>query len=328
MALDDKNNIIEVCTFESVLAKYFIEHPELFKSLTDKIFAAIEHLITANSENASFNRLLFSVFSTLNDEYPGVSDMKSLRKSSSIVLFDTFFKHFTERVMTIPALILSACELHNSHTSSEKYLVNHSLFKSNDRQFLEKMRPANLFSVKNRGVVDFDPAKEEETQNLGILSTEDTPELLKDFFSSPHAPSRQYYQPKEDSLMALWLRKHFLPVISGASGGIGKTLSKLNLLIPLSKAEFNLIGILIASSTIALGHHSFFEVMRPVTFVTGELEMKKTLLEFYEQVIPEEVKRLPSYKEHIKNNSQLIEKFNFAHLQENLTEQLTPSMTL
>ncbi|ASQ47389.1 hypothetical protein [Legionella clemsonensis] len=323
MIFDDKNNIIEVGLFESYLAKYFIEHPEIFKPLIDKILNAIEQVIISNSENYLFNRMLFSTFSTLIEEHPHISDMNAVKQSNSLVVFNTLCKFFTEGVMSLPSLKLPNIELEYSiQPPSLSALAQQSLFKSKqfgEAQFLDKMRPDYLFSDKNRGVVavdDFD--SEIKTRNLGILSPTDTPNDLKDYFLSSHFPSRQYYSPKEDSLMALWLRKHYLPVISGASGGIGKIISKISSLLVLSKKEYQLLGILIASATIALGHHSFFEVLRPLSFIIGELEEKNNLLEFYEQVIPEEVRRLPSYKAHVENYFGLIEEFVFNEHQEKL----------
>lgn len=311
MTFDDKSNSIEVCLFESYLAKYFIEHPEIFQPLMNKILEAIEQVIAINSEDSMFNRILFTVFSQLLEECPEIKDMDALKESKSLVALDTFCKYFTERVMSLPSIKLPEIELENSiNISSLSTLTQHSLFKSKqcgETIFLEKIRPAYLFSIKNRGVIEIDCSENEETRNLGILSSKDTPDNLKDYFLLPHFPSRQYYKPKEDSMMALWLREHSLPVISGASGGIGKTVTKINSFVMLSKIEYQLLGILVASSTIALGHHSFFEVIRPLSFFTGDLKEKSNLLEFYEQAIPEEVRLLPSYKEHIKAHFELIE---------------------
>ncbi|WP_058449826.1 hypothetical protein [Legionella jamestowniensis] len=246
--------------------------------------------------------------------------MNALKQSKSLVVFDTFTKFFTERVLSYPAIKLPEKGLKNSNEiPSLSALVQQSLFKSKQfgkTQLLNRMRPATLFSDRNRGIVAVENLDEIETRNLGILSTEDTPNDLKDYFVSPHFPSRQYYQPKENSLMALWLRKYYLPVISGASGGVGKTISEINSLIVLSTNDYKLLAILIASSTIALGHHSFFEVIRPLSFFVGELEEKSNLVEFYEQVIPEEVKQLPSYKSHIETYSGLINEFVFNHSEE------------
>ncbi|MCL9684413.1 hypothetical protein [Legionella maioricensis] len=320
MTFDDKKNLIEVCLFESYLAQYFIEHPEIFQPLINKVLEAVEQIITSNSENSMFNRVLFSVFSQLVEECPEIKDMNALKGSKSLVAFDTFCKYFAERIMVLTSIKLPEIELENSgEITSLSTLAQHSLFKSKqygEAIFLKKMRPAYLFSDKNRGVIEItDLDSEKETRNLGILSSENTPDSLKDFFSLPHYPSRQYYKAKEDSLMALWLREHYLPVISGASGGIGKTVSKINSFVMLSKTEYQLLGILVASSTIALGHHSFFEVIRPLSFFSGELEEKSNLLEFYEQAIPEEVKRLPSYQAHIASHFKLIEEITFGALE-------------
>ncbi|MCC5792830.1 MAG: hypothetical protein JJT82_09535 [Legionellaceae bacterium] len=137
------------------------------------------------------------------------------------------------------------------------------------------------------------------TCNLGILANPDFPPDLSGKLTFENHPARQYYEPREDSQMAQWLRAHYLPIISGASGGVGKTLSGLATFIELSAQELRFLGLLIASSTIALGHHSFFEVMRPLSFVTAPIEEKKSLLEFYEQMLPAEVLELASYQEHI-----------------------------
>jgi len=318
MKLDDKNNIIEVCLFESHLAKYFIEHPEIFKPLINKVLEAAEHVITINSESRMFNRLLFSVFSTVAEEYPDIDDMEDLKKSDSLVVFDTFFKYFTERVISFSTTNLPERKLQKSiQTTSLGVLAQQSLFKSQEYaqdMLLDKMRPSDLFSDEHRGIIEVDIIDDEEqTTNLGILSFTDTPAELTNYFSLPHFPARQYYTPKEDSLMAQWLRERYLPVISGASGGIGNTVSKINSLIKLSNKEYQLLGLLVASSTIALGHHSFFEVLRPLSFFLGNLEDKSNLLEFYEQVIPEDIKHSPSYIAHIKsdNGMKLIEEFVF-----------------
>lgn len=318
MKFDDKNNIIEVCLFESYLAKYFIEHQDIFKPLINKVLMAIDHIIVINSENPIFERMLFSTFSKVMEENLDIKNMEALKQSGSLVAFDTFFKYFTEYVMSLSSIKLPEREQQNPiKVPSLGVLSQQSLFKSTqygDKKLLDRMRPASLFSEKNRGVVDVDPDHfEEKIRDLGILSSADTPTELKNYFSFSHMPSRPYYAPNEDSLMAQWLRERYLPVISGASGGIGKTISKINSLVPLSKKEYQLLGILVASSTVALGHHSFFEVLRPLSFLIGSLEDKSNLLEFYEQIIPEDIKLSSSYKAHIEsdNGMKLIEEFVF-----------------
>lgn len=312
MKFDNRNNIVEVCLFESYLAKYFIETPDIFKSLINKILDAFEQIIQQNTDNHMFNRMVFSVFSTLAEDVPGLTNIQTLKESKSLIGFDTFCKYFTERVMSISSIKLPEIVLEQP-ISSLSALAQQSLFKSQksgEAKSLAKMRPSQLFSDKNRGVIDID-VSEMNTRDHGILSDEYTPESLKNYFVTPHTPGYIYYEPKEDSSMAQWLRKHYLPVITGASGGIGKTISKINSFMALSKTEYQLLGLLIASSTIALGHHSFFEVIRPLSFFTGNLVEKANLLEFYEQIIPEEIRALTSYQSHIAKYGELIQEFVF-----------------
>lgn len=316
MKFDDKNNIVEVCLFESYLAKFFIEHNAIFTPVISKVLDALEKVIALNASNLLYDRILFSIFSNLTKEFPDIKNISSIQQNNSIIVFDTFFKYFTERMINS---IQSPPRDEDDGFSlpSLSILAQHSLFKrqkQGEAKLLRKMRPQELFSQKNRGVMEIDSFNTEERSNsFGILSSADTPENLKNYFSFFACPSRQFYVAKENSLMALWLRERYLPVIAGASGGVGKTISKINSLIPLSKTEYQLLGILIASSTIALGHHSFFEVMMPLSLITGPLQNKINLLEFYEQVIPETVKCLTSYKNHIQSSygAQLIEEFVF-----------------
>lgn len=327
MTFDEKNNVIEVCLFESYLAKYFIEHPELFQPLIIKIINGMEQVVKNNQDNNMFNRMLFSTFSTLNEQHFGIHDIETLKKSNSIVVFDTFLKYFSERVMATPSILLPDIELQKTVCiPSLSALAFQSLFKSKrlgQEEFLLKMRPNYLFSHKNRGITEIDIEHESETQNLGILSNLDTPTDLKNYFSYSHSPSRQLYKPKEDSLMAEWLRKHYLPVISGTSGGIGKTVSKVSCFVFLTKEELRLLGILVASSTISLGHHSFFEVIRPLSFLTGSLQEQSNLLKFYEQAIPETIKSLSSYKLHIEKYNHLIQPCVFDNPKQDNSQMLS-----
>lgn len=315
MTLDERGNIVEVGQFESFLAKYFLENPGIFQGVRNKILDAVEQLIVLNAKHERFNRLLYLVFSILTSEgYPEIEDMKALRASNSVVLFDTFCKYFSEGVMELPDLILPLEQESSLAQPVERTLTQTSFFKApklNEAQFLSQIRPAVLYADTNRGTVAAEERPERRTKNLGILSVKYLPDALKNYFAHPHAPSRQYHQPKEDSLMGMWLRKHYLPIISGASGGVSKTLNKLRLLSSFSSAEYQLLGLLIASSTVALGHHSFFEVIAPLSLLTKKVREQDSLLAFYEQVIPEEIRSLPSYQQHMEQYAPLINEFNF-----------------
>ncbi len=325
--VDDRKNIINVCLFESFLAKYFLEHPEIFDSLKEKIFVAIEELIKINSNNPKFERLLFSSFSSLSEQNRSINNLKAVRESRSLIVFDTFLKYFVERVMFVENIIIPSLKSEITASSLQEG-GQFTLFKIlpplSPDQLFNKMRPITVFSDQNRGVISIeDEDLDDANSNIGILSPKDTPAQLVDYLTFPNYPSRQCYLPKEDSEMAKWLRAHCLPVISGASGGVGKTISSLAKLMDFSANDYMLMGLLIASSTVALGHHSFFEVMRPLSFVTGCLQEQKDLLAFYEQVIPTEVKELGSYKSHIHgtDGASLIEEICFEPECDNVSVQ-------
>ncbi|WP_428413851.1 hypothetical protein [Legionella sp.] len=319
MTFDDKNNIIDVCIFESFLAKYFLEHPEVFDALFDKIYTGLDALILANEENKDFERRLFMSLSAVMQDYPTITDLQALKESNSVLVWDTFLKFFTELTMSMKGLHYPPLQPVNS-LKPLNALAHYGLFSNDPVQsqklILEKMRPDHLFSDAERGCTDVENAQAKPSFNLGILSESmktAVPEKLVNYLKFANYPSKQIYAPKEDSEMADWLRDRYLPVISGASGSIGKIVSAMSPLCLFSPEEYKLLGLLIASATVALGHHSFFEVLRPLSFMTGFIEEQSTLLAFYEQAIPQEIKALESYKEHINgpDGASLIKDMGF-----------------
>ncbi|WP_367608192.1 hypothetical protein [Legionella sp. W05-934-2] len=318
MPVDDKNNEIDVCLFESYMAKYFLEHVELFKPLMDNIITAIDQFCKLNSKHLLFDRTMFSVFSALQEYDKRIKDLEQLKTCDSLIVFETFLKMFTELAMGLGSLTFPKYQgLSNRKDLSLAQKCQLSLFKDPglSMDLIGKtLRPGWLFCPKNRGVIELDEGdnSEEKTHSLGILSGEDTPVDLKQYFKRANeSPARGFYKPNETSEMAIWLRKHHLPVISGASGGIGIAIAKLLPIMSFSKFDYQILGILIAASTIALGHHSYFEVMRPLSFLLGGLEEKDSLVDFYEQTIPEAIRKLPSYQAHMQSQygAKLIEKF-------------------
>ena len=64
---------------------------------------------------------------------------------------------------------------------------------------------------------------------------------------------------------------------------------------------------------VALGHHSFFEVMLVADKVGLKLQEKDTLLDFYLQCIPQSIQQSPQFKSFIdgKTGGQLIKEYHF-----------------
>ncbi|WP_298628377.1 hypothetical protein [uncultured Legionella sp.] len=302
MKFDDKNNIVEVCLFESFLAKYFIDNSDIFNPLLDRIATAIESFITKHENNEKFDRLYFTIFSSMI-EYK-LQDFNAVKASRCLITWDTFLKYFMELLINEERFISS------EHPAS--------FFKKKAPSLSEmraKMRPQYLFSEEHRGVKELKSSCRYKSHNMGILSISDTPPELINLLKFKNTSSRGFYEANEESNTANWLREHYLPVISGVSGGIGLTVAGLTSLMSLSSRDYQLLGLLVASSTIALGHHSFFEVLKPLSFINGDLEEKDTLLEFYEQVIPEDIKMLESYKTHMSgtHGAVLLEECDFEY---------------
>lgn len=311
MALDDRGNEIEVCLYESYLAQFFIEHDEYFKPLLDKTLDVIEAIADINQSNRVFDRMFFSVFSTVKETNPNVSDITSLKQYGSIVDYDTFFKYFAERCM--PLKSIEAPKLGMTHAVNEVpnlHALSHWTLFKNPTFGIDKLqktlRPQLLFSDRNRGATEVVVDEEQGTNSLGILSEDDTPENLKNYFQFRNYKCRQLFLTNDMSEMAIWLKARHLPVISGASGGIGKTLSLLAPYMNFTIEEYQLLGLLTAASTVALGHHSFFEVMRPLSFLTGELKDTDNLFAFYEQVIPESIKETEVYQHYVSGSKGAI----------------------
>lgn len=318
MRVDEKNNIVEVCLFESYLAKFFIDNPSYFSSLIAKIMLGVNAVIELNEDNSLLERMLFSVCSQASEVDANMGDLVSLQQTTSIVALDTFFKYFSEWCLTLPDLTLPKV----AHSTGEDI----GFFKSSalvPAKIAKVMRPEGLFCDEHRGVIDIETDEDITSTNFGLLSDDFTPPALVNVLTFNNHRAGQYYLPKEDSEMALWLRAHYLPVISGASGGVGKTISAVASIIDLSLEECALFGLMIAASTVALGHHSFFEVLRPVSFMTGELQEQATLLSFYEQMIPASIQQTEAYQAHMAGlqGAELLEGFKFQLLEDEAEAQ-------
>lgn len=296
MKFDNKNNIIEVCQFESFLAKYFVENPQHFAPLITKILDKLEFIISINSDTENFDRELFSIFSILALTDSSIQDLNALRRSSSIIAFSSFLKYFTENIMSLLDIKLSK---QSNKEQAKTAALPKSLFFNQPKPTLLELRPDAFFSEENRGVTELDEDNPQiAVRHLGILAPQDTPEELQNYFMKPHEPSYQFYAPKENANMAIWLRQRYLPVITGASGGIGKMVCQLTRLMSFNLEEYQLLGILVAASTIAHGHHSFFEVIKPLSSISEPLQDTDNLFDFYQQTIPLSIRKSVTYQQY------------------------------
>ncbi|MDF1646282.1 MAG: hypothetical protein P1U61_04765 [Legionellaceae bacterium] len=267
---DEKNNRVVITLFESHLAKFMLNHPELYQAAYLKLFETLK-LACASSDE----RLLFSVFSLLNHEYPEYHT----------------FGHFQD-VFYLPAadylLKLISDYLIRPTTPSP------TLFQTispTARSPVNLLRSQRLFADKNRGVIAIEPDEVIRTKAIGIVSPQYRPYELEGYFTQEIEASGQYYKPDEDSYVAGWLRKRQLPIISGASGSTEALITRLFQYAPeLTKEEQQIIIFTQACNMIANGHHSLFEAL----LVADDLELitindTETQKAFYLQCVPEKI---------------------------------------
>ena len=103
--------------------------------------------------------------------------------------------------------------------------------------------------------------------------------------------------------MAQWMRVNHVPIISGCSGSIGKILSMLNDMMLLSSDDIQMLTLLVSVSSIALGHHSFFEVLKPLDPTILKLKIHSNLYDFYKQVIPSSILSSDLYQAFINSEN-------------------------
>jgi hypothetical protein len=111
-----------------------------------------------------------------------------------------------------------------------------------------------------------------ETFAFGIVSDAYRPDEFSHYFDFPIEPAGGFYIPNEDSYVALWLRRHYCPVISGASGSTELLISRIFPLIDgLTLEDKKMIIFAQACNMIANGHHSKPRIPEELTSFKGEL---------------------------------------------------------
>lgn len=334
---DKRSNDVEVCLFESYLAKFFMGEPSYSVALFAKIFSAIDNVIRLNQSNKMFDRHLFSTISIMQQEYGTQFDYNDIKQSQHIMLKLSFLKNFSERVLPLAvfkkggSVRLGAAHNHESPRSSSEtvqaipslhQLASLSLFKTpslGKNQLRKYIRDSIIFKPKERGThcntrelgqslttifaekeADADDCSAGDgdnlwTKNFGIVLPEHCPLDLQDYFETAHYSAQFEHSPLETSRVAQWLRSRYLPVVAGASGSAEILLTSLSSLVYLDRKEIQLLFLMLSTSMIALGNHSFFEVMLVANHCGFEIKATQSLLELYLQCIPANIKRSEAF---------------------------------
>ncbi|HBI21634.1 MAG TPA: hypothetical protein DDY37_03460 [Legionella sp.] len=341
---DEKNNLIAVTLFETYLSKFTLEHPEFYQTTYCKVFQAIDDYLHKNSsENTTLqaflqkkpthynlDRHLFSVFSRLSGQFPEQTSFVTLNSSFTLQSADYFVKLIIDDFLVPPSSSpVTMSQMMSSRTSSideeEAPSLAQTRFFSDDNHVSSRSpynpsRPSLLFSNENRGVIEMqaDDCEDVWVNAIGIVSRSHLPKDLAHYFESPICPASFNYAPKEDSHVALWLRKRHLPVISGTSGSTEGLISRIFQLAKFTQEERRMLIFAQACNMVANGHHSFFEAMIVADHFGYPLVEQETMLDFYLQCIPESIRISDAFIAFLNSSlvQQLLTDMSFAIEQE------------
>lgn len=311
---DSEGNIIEVTLFESYLAKYLIEHPEFFTPVYEKILKSLEAIHELNTPDSNYDRLMYSLYSVMKDQFPGFKGLQFLKDSPDLFAMNYFLKLYcdyflkTDKIRFFP-------ERAKLPASSLTELCLYSLFKSQSsrKSLAAYLRPKELFHENNRGAKATESESLPVTRKLGIATAENTPPNLNSYFSEPYSPAQFEYKPNRESNVGRWMTKHNFPIISGTSGSAGDYLTYLISAIPLNPREIKLLFVSVAATLIAKGHHSYFEVMLLLDRFGTKFQDAPDFYSLYEHMLPQEIVASDSYQEfkHSMVGAQLLDGIQF-----------------
>ena len=306
---DEKQNVVVVTLFETHLAKFVLEHAEIYKDVYFKLIDSLSELTKANPETNKIlqaffqttpkgydlSRYLYTVFSRVNESYPGHDSFESLKSNFNILACDYFLKIIADE-------LLNTKLMRSPTPPSPGFFTPPSPGK---RSPYDPARCAQLFMPANRGVIPIeeeDETSEMSTRDIGIVSMDWGNDAFKNHFETPVYPARFNYLPDEKSFVAQWLRKRHLPVIAGASGSTDLLFSRLLPLANLNPAEIKLLLVAQSCSLVANGHHSFFETMLVADHFGYHLQDTDTLIDYYLQCFPDAILKSEAFISFLEND--------------------------
>jgi len=294
--VDEKKNPVFTTLFESYLAKFTLENPELYQGTYLKLISEIETFISKKietfkltSHQDTLDRIMFSIFTNVSQSYPGFDNFQTLKTKFNLSASDFFIKLIADNIL-VP-------QVNETPHSPMKNFFDE--IGASRRSPFNPNRNPKLFSAENRGVTeirltpnqffDFEEIDETQTYDLGIVSPSFRPIHFINFFNLPIEPAGTIYEPLESSYVAAWLRKHNCPVISGAAGTIEMMFSRIFPITTLTDEEKKIVIFAQACNMIANGHHSFFEAMLVADDFGFKLHPQKNMKDFYLQCIPQSI---------------------------------------
>ena len=154
--LDEKQNVVVVTLFETHLAKFVLEHADVYQAVYVKLIDSIIALtITDPQKNKTLqaflrnkpvgydlSRYMYTVFSRVNASYPGHDSFETLKSKFNILACDYFLKIIADELLNMDKI--KALEMYN-YIFNEAYAhldydtLNSNVYKNfNKLEILEK----------------------------------------------------------------------------------------------------------------------------------------------------------------------------------------------
>lgn len=294
--------------FENALALFFYTHNHLLMGPLKKIMAAIEQLIKLNEDNPSFDRALFVIFSQLSDDFPNITNVSKLQQSQDFLATISFLKFFCELILSPDSKIAikypQRVQTQFSTSIPSLALITSSIFYQKPKEAMQiltkQIRVSKLFAEQHRGALSIN-CEHPYTKHFGIIAHADLSKT-GDFFKEEHYSAQLEYTPNSDSFVNAWLSSRSLPVISGTSGSAEILLTRIPAIVDLTNTEQEILLLANAVSTIAHGHHSFFENMLVGHLFGFSLNDTEYYKDFYLQCIPTCLHSSAQFQEFLAQN--------------------------
>lgn len=296
---DIHGNDVAATLYESYLSKAVIEARSLYQDFYFKIAHSIIKIIEANHSNDKFNRILYSIFTLLNEEFEGYTHPeKFLQNNFDIHAATQFQKYFFE--LAINHAIISSAKTTQVKTLSE--LAQSVLAKkmSSKLKLLKYLDPIVLAKEKSRGRIPIEEENYIKTNKLGITALEYTPVDLLNYFAKVYVPAQNQFKRDFKSKSSHWFQAHNLPFVSGISGTMGTCFAGLISINTLSPEETKLYLMMLICSLVSRGHHSFAEaapIYDKVGFKVQQQELRGT---YYAQFLTKAFIKSQHYNDFLK----------------------------
>lgn len=298
---DKKGNLVVVTIFETYLAKFILEHSDFYQAPYLKIIEGIQRYLSSRlflaamirqDERYSLPRHVYSLFSRVNDCFPGIDSFDALKARFTLPAADYLIKLVNDECFPSDSPVSKYEENHDSVlTLSPRFFMMTPGATETRRSPLVPSRSPTLFADENRGVRERSSVSEPSTSRaLGIVSAEFTPEDCKTYFSRPISPAGHLYEPDLESKVGAWLSRRHLPIVSGASGSTEALISRVFPLLTLDDSEKRMVIFAQSCNLIAHGHHSLGECFLVAQQLGFKCEESHQLIDYYKQCIPESIR--------------------------------------